>query len=469
MEQEIIERIANVVGNDWVDTDIERVMNYSKESTSDAYELVSPEPVEGSIVVKPANTEEVSQIMKCANELLIPVIPKGAGTGLSANAIPTRPSIILSVERMNRIIEIDEENLMIVSETAVTLNDLIEELRNNDKLYFPLHPGDEGAHVGGMVAMNAGGVRAVKHGIMRDQVVGLEVVLPTGEIINLGGKDGKLLKDNAGYDLKNLLIGSEGTLGIITKAILKLYPEPKASGTLIISYDDRRDAFKSVPRILKQGIIPMAIEYVEEEQIQLAAKDIGKKWPARTGNCYLMIILSEDKEDDLYDKAMGIQDICQELNAVDVLIAESYGEQRDILEIRSHILPAIKGDIVDSPDTTVPRSKLPDFLEELDALAEKYNTRIPVVGHAGDGNLHTIILKEDGKAPSYLNELKKAIYTKTVELGGTITGEHGVGMLRLDYLPLQLSSRELDIMWKIKQAFDPNNILNPGKTVKETE
>ncbi|MCK8816879.1 FAD-binding oxidoreductase [Natroniella sulfidigena] len=465
MKQEIIKRLEEIVGQNWVDTDPERVISYSKEQTNNAYGLVTPQPVKGSVIVKPAGAKEIAEVLKYANQELIKVIPKGAGTGLSANAIPTEPSIILSVERLNKMLEVDEENLMVSCEAAVTLGDLIEELKKNDKLYFPLHPGDEGAQVGGMVAMNAGGVRAVKHGIMRDQVKGLEAVLPTGEIVSFGGKFGKLLKNNAGYDLMQLLIGSEGTLGIITKVVLKLYPEPKATGTLIIPYQKRRNAFQTVPKILQEGIIPMAIEYMEKEEIEDAVQGIGKEWPSKEGSSYLMVILAEDKEDTLYDKAEVIGEICEEVGAGEILIAETNAEQQSILEIRSHVLPAIAGKIVDSPDVTVPRSKLAEYLDQLDQLAEEYNTKIPVIAHAGDGNLHPIILKEEGEVPAYYDQLKEKIYQVAVDLGGTVTGEHGVGMLRLKFLPLQLGQAEQRIMWKIKEAFDPNEILNPGKAV----
>ncbi|MEJ6951323.1 FAD-binding oxidoreductase [Natronospora cellulosivora (SeqCode)] len=465
MRQEIIDKLIKITDQDWVDIDSERVMTYSKDSTSNAYGMVAPEPVEGSVIVKPANAEEVSAILKVANEEAIPVVARGGATAISANGIVTEAAIILSLERMNKILEIDEENLMIKCEAAVTLGDLIETLKENDNLYFPLHPGDEGAHVAGMVSMNAGGVRAVRHGIMRNQVQGMEVVLPTGEIVMLGGKEGKLIKNNAGYDLMQLLIGSEGTLGIITKVVLKLYPEPKASGTLIVSYDDRHDAFKTVAKILQAGIIPMAIEYVEKREIELAAEGIAKEWPAKNGKYFLMIILSEDSEDDLFEKGGVIDEICTEYNAQDILIAQTLAEQKDILDIRSHILPAIKDGLVDSPDVTVPRGSLVDYLEILERLEDKYDTKIPVIAHAGDGNLHTVLMKDNGEIPSYNNELKKEIYTKAIEIGGTITGEHGVGALRVDYLPLMYSDRELDIMWQIKKAFDPNNILNPGKSV----
>ncbi|MFW6269278.1 MAG: FAD-binding oxidoreductase [Bacillota bacterium] len=468
MDKEIINDIKNIVGENWVDTNPERVNNYSLESTHEAYGLVAPEPVTGSIVVKPAGKEEISEIMKYANKNDIKVIVKGGGTALSANAVPEQPLIILSMERLNEVLEVDEDNFVIKCQAAVTLGDLNETLQK-EKFYFPLHPGEEGAHVGGMVVMNAGGVRAVRHGIMRNQVQGMEVVLPTGEIVRYGGKTGKLVKDNAGYNLMQLMIGSEGTLGIITEVTLKIYKEPEVSGTLIISYDKREDAFKTVPEILKLGITPVAIEFVENKEIMAAAEEIGKNWPVENGNAYLMIILEEEDEDKLYDMGMMIDEVSEKLNARDMVIAQTTSEQQDILDIRSHILPAIQDRLVDSPDTTVPPTEIDNFLEFVEKMEIEYDTEIPVIAHAGDGNMHLCILKKDGEIPSYYEELKEKLYKKAIEMGGTITGEHGVGKLRLKYLPLQFTSRELDIMWQIKQAFDPNNILNPGSEIFEPE
>jgi glycolate oxidase len=465
MQKQIIEKLEAIVGEKWVDTDSERVLSYSLESTNDNYSLVAPEPVSGSVVVKAADSEEIAAVLKFANQEKINVIARGAGTALAANTIPDQESIILSLERLDKILEIDEENMLLKAEAAVSLGDIIEELKSNDHLYFPLHPGDEGAQAGGMVAMNAGGVRAVKHGIMRNQILGMEVVLPTGEIVHYGGSKGKLLKNNAGYDLMQLLIGSEGTLGVITEVSLKLYPEPKANGTLIVAFNDRRDAFGAVPAILKRGIIPMALEYVEKDEIELAAADIGKKWPAENGAYFLIIMLSEAKEDDLFEIGAQIDEITAEFEAVDMLIAQSISERKDILDIRSHILPAITDKIVDSPDVTVPRGSLLEYLDKLNEIEAKYNTKCPVIAHAGDGNLHVIILKEDGEKPSYFTEIKEDIYQSAVDIGGTITGEHGIGKLRQDYLSMMYSKRELEIMKQIKSAFDPNNILNAGRSI----
>ncbi|UMZ74108.1 FAD-binding oxidoreductase [Natranaerofaba carboxydovora] len=466
MQEEIISRLSEIVEDKWVVTDNEGVSSYAKEHTMDSYKLVAPEPVEGCVVVKPKNAEEISKILKLANETKIPVVPKGGKTALAANAIPDKPSIIVSDERLNKIHEIDEENLSVTCDTAVTLGDLVKEMKKHDTLYFPLHPGDEGAHVGGMVSMNAGGVRAIRYGVMRDQVLGMEVVLPNGEIVNFGGKDGKLLKNNAGYDLRHLLIGSEGTLGFITKVVLKLVPEPKTKAILIMSYEDRGSAFRTVPALIQAGVIPQAVEYVERDQIKMTAKDLGENWPATDdGKCDLIAFMAEEDEDTLYEKCELVEKVCEKHGVLNIWIAESTKEQQSILDTRSHVLPSVEKDIVDMPDVTVPRSKLAGLIDEIDKLADKFNTRIPILAHAGDGNLHVFILKENDEKPDYFDELKGSIYEATIELGGTITGEHGIGYLRKNELKKQLSITEYEIMKKIKEAFDPNGIFNPNKFV----
>lgn len=462
--RELVSELKAILNESGVLSEPDDVASYSRDYTWDSLRLICPEPAaEGCIVVRPESTEEVSEIIKLANRYRVPVIPRGGGTGIVAGSIPLQPSIIVSMERMNKITELDEENLMITCETAVRLKDLVDLFAQHDKLHFPLHPGDESAHVGGMVSTNAGGVRAVRHGVMRDQVKGLEVVLPTGEIMNFGGSEGKLIKNNAGYDLMHLFIGSEGTLGIITRVTLRLMPKTKATGTLIISFYSRKEAFAAVPAIIREGIIPMAIEYVEKDQIVKTAEVLNKSWPSREGVADLIIILAEDSEEALISKGMAIEEICLQYNRAEAVIAQSKKDQREILEIRSHLFPAIEKEIVDVMDATVPRGRLCDFIEEVDRLSAHYKTKIPLLAHAGDGNLHTFILREDGKVPSYYPALKEDFYQTAIKLGGTVTGEHGVGMLRLNELAYQFSARELEIMKQIKKVFDPNGIMNPGK------
>lgn len=462
---EIIDELKNIVGAKWVVTDAAGMEKYLHEQCLESFEFINQQPEKECVVAKPGSPEEISQIMKCANAYRIPVIPKGGGSGLSGNAVPLTPSIILPLERMNRILELDEENLLLTCEAAVTLGDIVAYMGKHEKLHFPLHPGEEGAQIGGMAAMNAGGVRAIRHGVMRNQVTGLEAVLPTGEIVRHGGKDGKLVKDNTGYSLINLLIGNEGTLGIITRVTLRLQPESNANATLLVSYENRAQAFKSVPRILQEGVIPMAIEYVERDQAIKTAKDLGKVWPATEGHADLIFIMAEDSEDSLYEKCEIIDEICEAYGSVNILMAESRQEQRAILDIRSHVLPSVDDEIVDNLDITVPRGSLEEIIARIDELAEKYQTRIPTLAHAGDGNLHPFILKENEAVPAYYDTLKREIYQSALDLGGTITGEHGIGFLRKDMMRMQLSEKEIEIMQGIKKIYDPNNILNPGKVV----
>ncbi|KYH36689.1 MAG: FAD-binding protein, partial [Candidatus Hecatellales archaeon B24] len=325
--EEIAEALKAIVGEKNTIYEREKLEDYLKDET---YPKLRLKPASDIVVVKPSNAEEVSRILRFANEHGIPVFPRGGGTGLVGGAVPTREGIVLTTERMKGL-EVDRENLMAVVEAGVTLEELIKAADEAD-LFFPLHPGDETAHAGGLVATNAGGVRAVKYGVMRNYVKGLEVVLPTGEILKLGGK---LQKNNTGYDLMNLIIGSEGTLAIITKVILKLHPKPGASATLIVPYNDRSTAVKSVPKILQSGVIPLAIEYVERDLIEKAAKHLGEEWPVREGSCYLLTVIVGENRDQILYESQKIAEVCQQSGSLEILFAEPKHEQEKILRIRS--------------------------------------------------------------------------------------------------------------------------------------
>jgi len=449
--------LEGIVGENWVVTERDLMEDYLKDETPDP---ICPSPAADVILVKPANTSEVSSILKLANRERIPVFPVGGRTGLVGGAVPDKPGIILSLERMNKI-EIDQDNLMAIAEAGVTLGDLIKAVEDAG-MFFPPHPGDEGAHVGGLIATNAGGVRAVKHGIMRDYVKGIEVVLPTGEVLSLGGK---LLKNNMGYNLMHLMIGSEGTLGVITKAVIKLYPKSKFSVTLLVPFNRRLDAINVVPKILQSGITPLAIEYVEEEEIEKAAEHLNEKWPVEEDKAQLIIILTGMNEDELFSECEEISEICQKNGALETVLAETRQEQDRVLKIRSNVYTALKPEMCDILDVTVPPSRLGDLMDAVDEIAKKYGARIPVYGHAGDGNLHAHIMKEDGREPEYSEKMRKDIYKAGVSLGGVITGEHGIGKIRVKNLDLFLSKKEMELMKAMKSMFDPNNILNPGKVV----
>ncbi|MEM3699248.1 MAG: FAD-binding oxidoreductase [Candidatus Bathyarchaeia archaeon] len=453
----IYKKLCDVVGKDFVITDKEAMLDYLVDETCPT---VRPKPAEHLILVKPKNANEISNIIRLANEEKIPVFPRGSGTGLVGGAIPTEDGIILSLERLDKIVEIDKENLMAVVEAGVPFSMLNAEAEKHG-LFFPPHPGEESAQMGGVTACNAGGVRCVKYGVMRDYVKGIEVVLPTGEILTLGGK---LLKDVTGYSLLHLLIGSSGTLGIITKVVVRLYPKPKTTASLLISYNDRREAVKTVPEILRGGITPLAVEYMERELIEFSARKIGKIWPLTKGTVFLYIIIEGNSEENVYHEAEKIYAICQKHNAMDGLIETSKRKQEDLLAIRSNIYTALKPNLVDILDISLPIANIAKMLDALDGIARKHQVRILTCGHVADGNLHPHILCEkfDEAKMEDFEKIKREIYYEAKSLGGVITGEHGIGKIRTSFLSEMLSEKEIEIMKAIKRVFDPKNILNPG-------
>jgi len=455
LKEELVKELALIVGEDWITLEEEKILGYLYDQTPDP---MKPEPSKDVVVVKPKNAEEVSKILLVANKYRVPVFPRGGGTGLAAACMPTMSGIILSLERMNKI-SVDKDNLMAEAEAGATLGDLIK-AADEAGLFFPLHPGDEGAHIGGLIACNAGGVRAIKTGVMRNYVKGIEVVLPTGEILILGGK---LVKNNAGYDLMQLIIGSEGTLGVVTKAWIRLQPRPQASATIIIPFEDRRKALEFVPKIFQIGVFPLAIEYVEKELVDQTAKILGMSWPCKEGKYHLMLILAESSEEALLLECEKLMDLCEKVGVLEPIIAERREEQANILKIRSEIYSALKNELIDILDTTVPPAKMADLIESVNKLAKKYETYIPAFGHAGDGNLHLHLMRKEGWSKDDYDRLRDEIYEKTIQLGGTITGEHGIGYVRRECFKKFVDRKALELMKEIKKAFDPNNILNPDK------
>jgi len=454
-----VEELENIVGEDWVITKVEQKEEYFKDETAPP---VHPSPNYDSVLVKPANTKEISEIVKFANKNEIYVFVRGAGTGLVGGAVPTKEGIVISLERLKEI-ELDNDNLMITVGAGVTLGEMLEVLKN-EEVFFPPHPGDEGAQIGGLIATNAGGARAVKYGVMRNYVKGLEVVLPTGEILNLGGK---LLKDNTGFDFMDLITGSEGSLGIITKAILRLYPSFGETATIIIPYENHHDAIKTVPEIIKKlGDLPLAIEFMGKKEVELSAEHLGEEWPITEGEAYIMLIVTGYGEEELFKKLEAIQELTKEHNALEPLLADTRKEQDNILDIRSNIYTATEDNTVDILDVSVPPSEIANFLEMIKEFEEKYEIEIIAYGHAGDGNVHPQILLKNGEIPQNYEEVKKSLYQKAVEMGGTITAEHGIGETRITNLSSGISKVELGLMKKVKKIFDPNGILNPGKKVE---
>jgi len=467
ISKEIISQLKSIVGEGNIITEKEQMINYSHDEFPLEWLRRLPD-----VVVKPTEAQQVAKILTVANREKIPVTARGGGTGLCGGCVPLFGGIVLSLENMNRIIEVDTKNLMVVCEAGTTLASLYKEIEK-EGLFFPPHPGDESATAGGVVATNAGGARAVKYGVIRNFVRGLEVVLPTGEIFSLGGK---IVKNSTGYNLLHLFIGSEGTLGVITKVIFNLLPPPEAMLTLVVPYQNLYQAISTVPKLFINKIIPLAIEFIEDEPIRIAEQHLNKKWPIEPNiaKAHLVIVIDGRTEEEVVAIAERINNLCLSEGAVDTFIAESKIKQEEILSLRSNLYEAIKHYTLEILDIVVPISNIPVFVDKVHELAQKYHTWIPTYGHAGDGNVHvhlTKIIVENGKFVEvdksvwgrYFYPIRDELHKYGIGLGGAISGEHGIGAAKAEYLKLAFDKKYLEILKSIKHSFDPNNILNPGK------
>jgi len=454
-----------IVGEENVIDEREKIIDYGHDEFSLSDIARVPDAV-----VKPDSTEEVEKILAYAEAQKIPVTPRGGATGLCGGCVPRMGGIVLSLERMNRIIEIDQKNQMAVVEAGVTLMDFYEAVESAG-LFFPPHPGDESAMMGGVAATNAGGSRAVKYGVIRNYIRGLEVVLPSGKTISPGGK---LMKSSTGYNLLNLFIGSEGTLGIITKAIIQLMPSPRMSRSLIIPYDELTKAIETVPLLIKDKIQPLAVEFIPLEVIRITEEFLKKKWPSTEGNTFLLIIIDASSDAEMDTLSEEIAGICLEAGALDVYVADNPQKQAQVLEIRSMIYEAIKDQTIEILDIVVPRGEIALHVAKVGQVAKKYDVWLPTFGHAADGNVHTHIMSarcEKGKIIPLPEEewrdkielIRKELYQDCRERGGMISGEHGIGQVKIPYLHYVLSEEEISLMKGIKKVFDPQEILNPGK------
>jgi glycolate oxidase len=371
---------------------------------------------------------------------------------------------------MNRILEIDTANQMAVVEAGVMLLDFYRAVEEAE-LFFPSHPGEESAMIGGVLANNAGGARAVKHGVFRNYVRGMEVVLPSGKIIHPGGK---IMKNSTGYSLLNLFIGSEGTLGIITEATIQLMPSPQVMRSLIIPYDELQKAIDTVPFLIKKKMLPLAVEFVPREVIKITEEFLKKKWPSTVGNTYLLIILDASTENEIDRLSQSVAEVCMEAGALDVFVADSDSKQQQVLEIRSKIYEAIKAHTLEILDIVVPRAEIAQHVKKVQEVSKKYDIWLPTFGHAADGNVHTHIMKarfvEGEIFPVPVKEvsekhklIRQDLFRDCKERGGKISGEHGIGIVKKPYISLVLDAEEISLMRGIKAHFDPNHILNPGK------
>ncbi len=464
IDQDILKRLRNIVGDQFVITDEEKMEPYSHDEVAEEEYAHMPE-----VVVKPRTAGEIAEIVKLANEKLIPVTPRGAGSGLSGGAVPVYGGILLSVERMNRILEIDEANMMVVVEPGVVTNEINEKIKDIG-LFFAGYPMSlETCFIAGNVAENAGGGKAVKYGVTERYIMGLEFVTPTGEIIMVGGKR---MKDVTGYNIRMLMVGSEGTLGIITKVIIKLLPLPKASVDLLALFPDVQSAIAMVPKIMTEGgIIPTAIEFMDQLSVHTSCEYLNEKIPYQKAGAMLLIEVDGTDEKVVENEYDTIGNLLMEGGAQEVYVADNYTTQERLWSVRRNIAEAFK---VVSPhqsleDIVVPTAQIPELMPEIERISKKYDVQFPCYGHAGDGNLHATIIKNPNdsmeewykKMPLAMEDLFKA----AKKLGGTISGEHGIGIKRKKFMEMAVGKDALEYMRRIKKAVDPNNIMNPGKII----
>ncbi|MDH4007525.1 MAG: FAD-binding protein [Desulfuromonadales bacterium] len=460
VSEQIINELKSIVGKDNVFTSKADRICYSYDATQQSF---LPD-----VVVHPGSTEEISRVMKLANRELIPVFPRGAGSGFTGGSLPTRGGIVMCTERMDRILLIDEENLVATVEPGV-VTEHFQKAVEKLGLFYPPDPASlKFSTLGGNVAECAGGPRCIKYGVTKDFIIGLEVVTPTGDIITTGGPT---MKGVVGYDLTKLMCGSEGTLGVITRIVIKLLPLPEAKKTMLVLFDSIDGAAQAVSSIIRSKIIPATLEFMDGRTLDCVrqATDLEVPEGARA-----VLIIEVDGDREFLDKqAARIAEIIKPLGVVETRIATTPEESEALWQIRRSVSASLRKVNPNkyNEDICVPRSKVPEMIRKVDAIAEKYAIPIVNFGHAGDGNIHVNIMvnkKVSGdtlKAEGAIRDVFKA----ALELGGTMSGEHGVGIAKAPYIPLEITPEAARYMKAIKQALDPNNILNPGKIFFDDE
>ncbi len=466
VDNRIIGLLRDIVSPEWIDVDPEKLGNYGHDETP-LYHM-APE-----VVVHPSDTAQVSQIMKLAHEKKIPVTPRGGGTSLSGGAVPFYKGIVMALDRMNRVKEVDTANLMVVTEPGVITADLGHELARYG-LFFPPDPVSlESCMVGGNIAECAGGPRAMKYGVTKNYVTGLEVVLADGEIVRYGGK---LLKNVTGYDFISLFVGSEGTLGIITEIILEVLPAPQIVIDLLIPFNCVEDVIRFAGEILRQGAQPAAIEFMNRASIRLAERYLARPVAFSQAECYTIIELDGNDPESLQKTYERVGETALAMGAQDVLVGDNTPDRDKIWEPRKKVGEALKTlkTILCREDLVVPKNRIPDLLNRLASVANAYGAELYAFGHIGDGNIHTdftvddksdkrIDCRDEKTRTDAIRNLRRDIYRVTIDLGGMITAEHGIGLSKKEYLAIALAPASIKLMRHIKKIFDPNNILNPGK------
>lgn len=452
----VLIELKKIVGEKYVWTDFDKMEPYSHdEVTGDIY-VKMPE-----VVVLPINTEEIAAIVKLANVCMIPIVPRGAGTGFAASAVPFFGGIVVSTERMDKILEVDEDNMIMVTEPGVRTSEVQKMAAQHGFLYAGDPCSGDSSFIGGNVATNAGGNKAVKYGTTRQQVTGVEMVTATGQVVTLGGK---LKKDSTGYCMTQLVVGSEGTLGIFTKIYLKLVPKPQNTMDLLAIFPSAQQAVKVVPKIIHSGIMPVCVEFMANSSIKNCEEFLKEKLPHSDVGNYIIVSIEGDNEDVLDNQCIAMDEICTANDALEVLVADS----ERIWKARKAFAEADRAAslIFTAEDIVVPASCVANMVEKMQEISEKYTVSINCAAHAADGNIHCDILKKDMPIEVWneiIPKLRDEIYTYIYSIGGKLSGEHGIGYKRVRLLKKFCNPIELEMMKSVKKALDPNNIMNPGK------
>ncbi len=458
ISSEIADQIASIVGAENVVLEKEELERYAHDETEDLRYFPQ-------IAVKPQTTEQISRLLKLCNEHVIPVTPRGGGTGLSGGALPVHGGLLISMEKFNRILDIDERNLQATVEPGVITETFMDAVAEKNLLY-PVDPSSKGScFIGGNMAHGSGGPRVVKYGTIREYVLNMEVVLPDGEIIWTGANT---LKYASGYNLTQLMIGSEGTLGIITKIVLKLIPRPTTDILMLASFPSNEQACAAVSAIFRAGLVPSALEFMERRGVEWVIEYDHIQFDLKDGvEAFLLIEVDGVSLDTLYGEAERINMVLEENGCTDVLFADSSAQKDELWRMRRTMAVSVKSNSVyKEEDTVVPRAELPQLIHGIKEIGNKYGFESVCYGHAGDGNLHVNIIKGNMSDEDWNNRLKEGIreiFELTVALGGTLSGEHGIGLVQREYMALKYSPVHLQLMRGIKTVFDPKGILNPGK------
>lgn len=459
MEQFLTDAFCAIVGSECALYDDETLQKYGRDETEHLY-------YRPDLVLKPRTTEEISRIMKLCNEHRIHVTPRGAGTGLSGGALPHLGGVVISMERFNKILDIDEQNLQVTVEPGV-ITEVLQDAVKEKGLFYPPDPASRGScFIGGNISENSGGPKAVKYGVVKDYVLNLEMVLPNGEIIWTGSN---VLKNATGYNLTQLVVGSEGTLGIVTKIVLRLIPHPRYDMLMLVPFTSLEKAGEAVSDIFRNGFVPSALELMEKDSLRIVSEYVGDSIVPVTEETEAHLIIETDgnNPDVLMQEMEAIAELLSKYPIGEIYFADDAAQKAGLWKLRRKVAEAVKIDgYTIEEDTVVPRASLPALVRAVKEIGKEYNFRAVCYGHAGDGNLHIRIKKEgvtnSGADPELVQGIRK-LFAKVHELGGTISGEHGIGMLQKQYMDIVFRPMQLELMRGIKKVFDPNNILNAGK------